>query len=274
MTTTANFCVAGYSLGGASVRGYADEPAVWNRALDAAEVAALYSAGNGKFYGTQALSWKDLIHYWNFNETGSTTVYDRKGSYNGTLTDAAARTTGGFNLSGMTFSSSRYCDYGTPFTWTAAQPYSVSFWVKASANPTPVIPVLCNLNSSTSGTIDIYFNANTMYFGLFYNNTSGRCFCNPASILTDTNWHHFLCTYNGSSTPYGMQIYKDGVPVGAIGTNTLTNTGTLGATLYTNRRYTTSYDNASIVDEIAIFNKALTIDHAIALYNAGSGRFY
>ena len=55
MTTTANFCVAGYSLGGASVRGYADEAAVWNRALDAAEVKALYSAGNGKFYGTKAL---------------------------------------------------------------------------------------------------------------------------------------------------------------------------------------------------------------------------
>lgn len=271
---TANFQI-GNRNSAASVLGLIDEFAIWNRALRSDEVKMLYSNGNGKFYGTQALSFKDLLHYWNFNETGGTTVYDRKGAYNGTLSDAAARTTSGKSYSGMTFSSSRYCDYGTPFTWNAAQPYSVSFWVKASANPTPVIPIVSNLDSNTSGVMDIYLNVNNIYFAMFYNNSSGRCFnITNTTPISDTNWHHVLCTYNGSSNPYGMQIYKDGVPCGAISTNTLTYTGNLGSTLYTNRRYTTSYDNASIVDEIAIFNKCLTIDHAVALYNSGNGIYY
>lgn len=269
---------AGFQIGARnnalSLLGLMDEFAVWNRVLREDEVKMLYSAGNGKFYGTKALSFKDLIHYYNFNETGGTTVYDRKGAYNGTLTSTAARTTSGKSYSGMTFTSGHYCSYGTPFTWTAAQPYSVSCWVKAPSNPTPVIPILSNLDSSTSGTIDIYFNTNNAYFGLFYNNTTGRCFCTAAGALADTNWHHFLFTYNGSSSAYGMQIYKDGVAVGTANTNTLTNTGNLGATLYTNRRYTTNYDNGAIVDEIAIFNKALTVNDAIALYNAGNGLYY
>ena len=271
---TTRFCIGGRDNANLNWIGYIDEPAIWNRVLREDEVKMLYSNGNGKFYGTQALSFKDLIHYWNFNETGGTTVYDRKGAYNGTLTSTAARTTSGKSYSGMTFTSGHYCSYGTPFTWTAAQPYSVSCWVKAPSNPTPVIPILSNLDSSTSGTIDIYFDTNNAYFGLFYNNTTGRCFCTAAGALADTNWHHFLFTYNGSSSAYGMQIYKDGVAVGTASTNTLTNTGNLGATLYTNRRYTTNYDNGAIVDEIAIFNKALTVNDAIALYNAGNGIYY
>jgi hypothetical protein len=274
-TIGTSFTIGGRCYNNYAFIGYIDEVGVWNRELNSAEAVALYSNDNGKFYGTQALSWKDLRNYWNFNEISGTTVYDRKGSDNGTLSNAAARTTGGKSYSGMTFSSSRYCGYGTPFTWTAAQPYSISAWVKASTNPTPVIPILSNLDSTTSCSIDLYVNVNNVYFGLLYNNSSGRCLgVTSTTPISTTNWYHILATYNGGSNAYGLTIYVNGVPQALTLTNTLTNTGNLGAALQTNRRYTTSYDNASIVDEIGIFTKCLTIDHALALYNAGNGIYY
>jgi hypothetical protein len=71
--------------------GKIDEVAVWNVALDAADVTSLYNSGNGLKASANSGNYDnsaDLIGYWKFNEgTGSTLTDNTSNSNNGTLTN-------------------------------------------------------------------------------------------------------------------------------------------------------------------------------------------
>jgi hypothetical protein len=66
--------------------GKIDEVAVWNVALNAADVTSLYNSGYGLKASSVQLS--DIVGYWKFNEgTGSTLTDNTSNSNNGTLTN-------------------------------------------------------------------------------------------------------------------------------------------------------------------------------------------
>ena len=71
--------------------GKIDEVAVWNVALDAADVTSLYNSGNGLKASANSGNYDnsgDLVGYWKFNEgTGSTLTDNTSSSNNGTLTN-------------------------------------------------------------------------------------------------------------------------------------------------------------------------------------------
>jgi len=71
--------------------GKIDEVAVWNVALSAADVTALYNSGNGLKASADSGNYDnsgDLIGYWKFNDgTGSTLTDSTSNSNNGTLTN-------------------------------------------------------------------------------------------------------------------------------------------------------------------------------------------
>jgi hypothetical protein len=221
--------------------------------------------------------WNNLTNYWAFSETSGTTVADLKGNSTGTLTNAGARSASGKRGYCFTNNGGYNCGYTGAYNYTYAQKYSVSFWFK-DVTGYPVVPILCNFDSNTTGWIDIYLNGQTIFFALFYNNFTGRCFVTAANVIPDTtNWHHVLCTYNGDKNANNMKIYIDGGNnVAAVATNSLTYTGTLGTTtIYTNKRNVTSYNNNALVDEIALFNgTVLSQADAATLYNSGAGLFY
>ena len=84
--------------------GKIDEVAIWNVALSAADVTALYNSGNGLKASANSGNYDnsaDLVGYWKFNEgTGSTLTDNTSNSNNGTLTnmDSSDWVTSGFNL--------------------------------------------------------------------------------------------------------------------------------------------------------------------------------
>jgi len=86
--------------------GKIDEVAVWNVALSAADVTALYNSGNGLKASADSGNYDnsgDLIGYWKFNDgTGSTLTDSTSNSNNGTLNnmDSSDWVTSGFNLIG------------------------------------------------------------------------------------------------------------------------------------------------------------------------------
>ena len=71
--------------------GKIDEVAVWNVALNAADVTALYNSGNGLKASADSGNYDnsgDLVGYWKFNEgTGSTLTDNTSNPNNGTLTN-------------------------------------------------------------------------------------------------------------------------------------------------------------------------------------------
>jgi len=84
--------------------GKIDEVAVWNVALNAADVTSLYNSGNGLKASANSGYYDnsgDLIGYWKFNEgSGSTLTDSTSNSNNGTLTnmDSSDWVTSGLNL--------------------------------------------------------------------------------------------------------------------------------------------------------------------------------
>jgi hypothetical protein len=84
--------------------GKIDEVAIWNVALSAADVSALYNSGNGLKASVDSGNYDnsgDLIGYWKFNDgTGSTLTDSTSNSNNGTLTnmDSSDWVTSGLNL--------------------------------------------------------------------------------------------------------------------------------------------------------------------------------
>jgi hypothetical protein len=84
--------------------GKIDEVAIWNVALSAPDVTALYNSGNGLKASANSGNYDnsgDLIGYWKFNDgTGSTLTDSTSNSNNGTLTnmDSSDWVTSGFNL--------------------------------------------------------------------------------------------------------------------------------------------------------------------------------
>jgi len=71
--------------------GKIDEVAVWNVALSAADVTALYNSGIGLKASANSGNYDnsgDLVGYWKFNEgTGTTLTDNTSNSNNGTLTN-------------------------------------------------------------------------------------------------------------------------------------------------------------------------------------------
>ena len=218
-----------------------------------------------------------LVSYWRFDEGSGTSVADAKNAYNGTMSNTSGFYSGGKKKSCMILSGGTYCSYGTFDTWTTSQPYTFSCWIKLAYGGAGVVPILSNLNSTTNAIIDPYiFESNgTFQFFIMYNNNVGRCAISVTSLITDTNWHLVVGSYNGDRNPANMKAYLDAVSKAATSsTNTMSYTGALGTTLCTNRRSTTTYTCNSMIDEIGLWNRVLSQDEVTALYNLGTGLYY
>lgn len=229
--------------------------------------------------------WDGLIHYWNMNQNTGTVVIDSVNTANnGTLSSSSAWNANGKNGSAFYIYNFHYINYGALSLFTSgdawAKPYSISAWIKAATAPvTGVIPILCNFDSAATGTVDFYINSGNIYFALFYQNNTQRCYVNTTAAgtqITTTNWYHIVATYAGDKNANNMKIYVNGGSnvAGAI-TNNLTYNNTHSTSMYTNRRLTTtSYDNQGIIDEIGFWNRAISQSEAQTLYNSGNGYYY
>jgi len=218
-----------------------------------------------------------LVSYWRLNEGTGTSVADSFGSNTGTASSAAQWVTGK-NGYGYNLYSSNYINFGNIVSWTRSQAWSVSAWCKKYSNTASYVPVLSNLNSSTSCSVDCYFNqqSGNLTQALMYNNSSGRVLAGyTARYPANTDWHLVVFTYKGDYNPSNMRCYIDAVSYSpSTTTSTMSYTGTLGTDMQIGRRYTTAYADDCIIDEVALWSRELTQAEVTALYNLGTGIYY
>ena len=96
----------------------------------------------------------------------------------------------------------------------------------------------------------------------------------PFSTL---NWYHVVCTYDGSKSHGGIKLYKNG----ALLTTTNTTLGTYVGAVNTPATVEVGkygwgdggYLNGN-VEQIAFWNRALTVGEIARLYNSGNGLAY
>ena len=164
-----------------------------------------------------------------------------------------------------------YVDMGNNLNFERTSAFSISAWVKrggSGVNDT----IVSKMESSGNfrGYLLFISSTNLVKFVLRnVNLSSNRLFVDSTSTITDTNWHHILMTYDGSSSVSGVKIYIDGV------SDTVTTAGTLSATTLNSSPFNIGARNsnslfaAATIDEVSVFNSELSASDVTSIYNSG-----
>ena len=248
--------------------GKIDDVRVYNRALTAAEITKIYKEKAGVKIGVAPNNPTlntGLVGYWNFDgkntfpTSATPTTLDLSGNNNtGTLTNGPVPTIGKL---GQALKFDGVDDYVAVSSSASLAPsnITVSFWAKYNAAPALYDAPLGKTNGVSW----------TQGWGFFpQSGTEMRFFVNfyatTASFtgLTMTNWNHFVGTWDGTT----IRIYANGIQ-GTTGTNS-------GAMNTTNpfeigRLGTDTYNINGSLDDVRIYNRALTTAEVTRLYNGG-----
>ncbi len=282
MHYTADAVTIGRDAGAASsyFNGTMDEVRIYPYTRSAAQVAADYNArSNGEGVSQQqgnntqnmpaALS-NGLQAYWKMDEASwngtSNEVIDSSGSgNNGTSANGATTAIGKFANAGTFDDTNDTVSIGAAKFDTISNG-TIAFWLNqnSSAGNHPIFTHYVDINNRSS----VYYNNTTgkMVFEICVSGTCTSSLSSVTSITTGT-WTHVTATFGSN----GMKIYLNG-KLDATSTDT---------TAYTSIGTSTSNHIASInggiallngkVDELRIYNRALSDDDIALLYNWAPG---
>jgi hypothetical protein len=145
--------------------------------------------------------------------------------------------------------------------------------VEAWVNPNSLLsqsgarPGIVNKKSSTYyNAYELWIEDDQLHFRLFYNNDgSYKDLDSTTSPFTIGQWTHIVGTYDGTY----MRIYADGNEIGNKDVGAIT-IDSSDENLFIGAKYWGGYEffNGSI-DDVAIYNRALSADEIIAHYNDG-----
>ncbi|MFA6109945.1 MAG: LamG domain-containing protein [Candidatus Latescibacterota bacterium] len=249
---------------------------LWKKALSDGQLTELTSADADVSAGavkktTVNVNQNDkltngLVGLWSFNgkDISGATAYDRSGQNNhGTLTGGVTKTIGKV---GQALSFDGVDDYvnTVPASGLAGSAtFTVSFWAKPVSTVSNKMAVAIRNEQS-----------NVTLFGIYpADNVTGagaRVFWNNASIIDENgveragSWHHYLFVSRSSTN---HELYVDGQSVGTSAIsralpNPLSNI-TIGAWYPTNQHFN------GALDEVRIYNRALSATEVSSLYNLG-----
>ena len=212
---------------------------------------------------TQAATTTGLAAYWPLDESSGATAHDASGNgNNGTLqcsgcalpTWVAGERHGGLNFGGPNDVISVPDSPGLELT----NHFTVAFWVNVTANATN-ITYLSKGGFANGYQVATGSPGNYIYFNLFNNNlTVGRCSAND--VIQDQSWEHIAITYDGASVTFYLDGAIVGTPCSLTGM-----AGTSNAPLLIGG--TNASSATGTMDEIRIYNRALTAQEVANLYN-------
>jgi len=252
-----------------------DEVGVWSRALSSTEVYDLYYGGLGNTYPfTNPLPVPLTVgckSYWNLNNDGSGGVSLLDATGNGyTLANNNGVTLGTGIIGGdAVFVSSNSQSLSNITQFTAQTSFTASAWFKMS--------------SVGSGTRrDIFDSISDIGFGcsistsdtiLFSYGVNGSPIDNDSGFqIIDTNWHYLTYTFDGGT--YDLKGYIDGVLVDSINTGNPASPWADGAPTCIGQAGVSVFFFDGQIDEVGIWNRALSQSEVTELYNSGAGLSY
>lgn len=269
-----NFFIQGatgnVSFGGGLMSAMIDDVRLYNRALSSDEISSLYGARSSRLNSSQSLrSMAGLVGFWSFNgaDLYANAAYDRSGQNNtGTLTNGPVVNIGKVGQALQFDASNDYVSIGAPsaLAFTDTQSFTIAVWQQPS--------ILTNRRSLVSKV-----STATKYIALENNLTSPRFIMASgggtasvtASISVDTAaWHHVVAVRNAGADT--VDIYVNGVAAGSAADNTTGSAWNDSGNwrIGDNENGFTSYFGG-LLDEVAIFNRALTAGEVAQLYNQG-----
>ncbi len=225
----------------------------WNYELSADEITQVYSEPT-------TLSLREgLVGYWPLNENNSSQPDESENNNTGTVYGATYTASG--KLGGAyNFNSGNYVyitdnsslQFGT-------QNFSISAWIKKSNTNQAQILYKSGYGGGSGFTFDDPGNG-YLRFGIRYSTSTNEYQTN--FYIADNVWHHVVAIRNGESVIIYVNNVKEQQDEYFINNN---NASAPGTALHLGN------GNIGQLDEVAIWNRALTEEEIITLYNNGDG---
>ena len=262
--------------------GVIDELGVYNRLLTTDEIAELYNSGNGVniFEEPSSFPITSLLSYYKLEEA-SGTIYDSHGSVNFTTYNSPEYQRTGKIDYGIGFSGAGNPGASCGSSYAGLNPggdeYSISCWVYLDSLPTTENHDFYILRGALSASpwynihIMIANGSNKVALGM--NGASDSYFgVTSTNALTTGTWYHIVGIISGIGNP--ATVYVNGVSNNGAANQ-------VGNIYDATSQYTigSPYGGSTesfhgIIDELAVYNRALSSEEVSILYNSGTGLAY
>ncbi|MCU0642403.1 MAG: CehA/McbA family metallohydrolase [archaeon] len=308
ISNTANLSM-GYDEGqnNYAVKGSVDEVAMWNRALTAREIFALYQNGlssstvivnstNTTYYNSGSyesdvrdagaivswnnLSWSEEVPYGEEEKTNGQALLLHMNDVSGNIADsssygifgtndgAAYGATGKFGNALSFDGTNDYVDLGNPPQLQITGNMGVSMWVKFNQIPTGTT-VYALINKNEAGGYGIIANevASGKLETYFYVGGAYRLAGVPLSSLGAGRWYHVAGTYDGSY----VNLYVDGVKVSSVAATGAMSSTAMPLLIGANPgpSSNTEFFNG-LIDEVSLYSRSLSDSEILNMYKKGA----
>lgn len=251
-----------------------DEVRVYNRALTQSEIAELYNQGEKNFLKINMpqtdLIPSGLVGYWTFNGEGTNwatgMTNDRSGNgYSGQMINMSTSTSPAAGISGQALYFDNTNDrvvLANNSVATTLNDFTASAWVKPESVAGKLYRTIIGFGDSGD---ELFFGFRDGKIVLYSSDLApNEKIAN--TTLTANNWQHAVFTRSGSN--YNFYLNGDG-----DGNGTWVST----AIVFNNSSRVIGNDNFSgeeylgVLDEVRIYNRALSANEVMELYRAGAG---
>ena len=199
-----------------------------------------------------------LISYWRLNECSGTTATDSIHANNGTLVNGPSWAAGRVGCALSLDGTDDHVAVTPSETLTITDQLTIEAWVNMAAPAGgPQHYVVDSRDGTQTGGYGLNVDTELIQFWI------GEQYPNFPVSVTAGEWHHVVGTYDGAT----MVIYIDGNPVGTTPFRASSSPST--APLYIGQRYTFSEIFYGSIDEVAIYNRALSLSEVQQHYQNG-----
>jgi hypothetical protein len=252
--------------------GSIDEPRIYDRTLSATEIWDLYQMGNPDKVNSADSQGdsleKGMVGYWKLDDASGTSAVDSSGNGNtGTLTNGPTWTTGRIGGAVDFDGTNDYINAGTDASLSLTGNFSLSAWINPSSYHTTGYFGLKNgfIGRGPAGTFNYALQATDATTISFIKRTSPEAliFYNFTGISTLTDqWTLVSAIVSGST----VTLYINGQYFGAQSIGTIASVA--GDVLYlgTNIPGNSECSFTGKLDEVRIYNRALSAEEVAKLY--------
>ncbi len=266
--------------------GVTDEARIYNRALSASEIEALYRSGQATLARTPALITDGLVGWWTMDGAdinwNTNTITDRSGNGNtGTLVNMSTSTSPVEGRVGQGLLSVRGTLNRVSVPQSSSindlESLSVTLWSKLFSVTPSIRGYIAKLDDNTGGHgwWFISFPTNSsLEFKQVYDSTDLLVLCSNA--VSAGGWDFYSVTWDGTAEADNVHIYKNGIELSCstrtdgVG-NRVTDSGR--PLFIANGRDNADQELDGIIDDVRIYNRALSLQEIQTLYNGTSPTF-
>jgi hypothetical protein len=255
----------GTSLSGNWFNGSIDQVRIFNTALPASAVTALYNetttTASSASVDYQVANPNSIAYYKMADAT------DQLGNFNGTATNVNFNTEGKFGFAGAFNGSSSSFSFSNSVYGSSTTVFTASGWFKHTSSANSREDIYFG-NGATVGGLSgyaIYTDYSTGNIGLSFRTNPNQVFYNSSTNIKDGNWHHVCLTYNNGV----YVLYVDNVSILNGTSSYYLNNLTPSKDTFVGSRYGTTGAGTSIigaVDQIRIYDSALSAADVTTLY--------